>query len=89
MKRNARTAYNELEKMGVRVGEWDWGGYFNISGEDGGTDPDGLPWADYYAEDYMDVWSEFGVNKLVIEVLAKHGLYAEWYNAGVLCVYDA
>jgi hypothetical protein len=87
MKRNARIAFNALTKIGAPVREAH-DGHFMISGESGTDAPDGLPWADYYAEDYNEVWSEFGVNKILIEILKKHGLFAEWYNPGYLNVYD-
>jgi hypothetical protein len=94
MNRNARNAYNALKKIGAPVLSPDlgWGGHFAISGElygadDGfyegakNLDPDGNYWYDYY-ESY---WGSPYIN----DILEKHGLFAEWINAGVLGVYDA
>ena len=102
MNRNARNAWNALKKIGAPVlgPELGWGGHFAISGEGAGRDDwfyegskdyasDGMDWAEYYTEDYREEWSVFGVHKEIIEVLDKHGLFAEWYNAGVLGVYDS
>lgn len=77
-------AFNELKAMGAPVyhlGEgWSGGALFTVSGE---MNCDEI-WADYY--DKFDI-GNFGVSKKVIEVLNKYGLFAEWYNAGVLEVY--
>jgi hypothetical protein len=102
MKRNARNAYNALKKIGAPVLDPDlgWGGHFAISGELYGRDngfyeghkdyaSDGMEWANYYSEDYNENWSRFGVHNEINDILDKYGLYAEWYNAGVLGVYDA
>lgn len=83
MKRNYRTAFNQLKKMGVTVyeGDYEGGDGFRISGEDNYP----VMWADYYCmgTDGMD---DFGVNPLINAVLEKQGLFAEWCNTGVLGV---
>ena len=93
MNRNARNAWNALKKIGAPVlgPELGWGGHFAISGEGAGrddwfyegskdVDPDGNYWYDYYS----NYWGSKHLN----DILEKHGLFAEWYNAGVLGVYD-
>jgi hypothetical protein len=102
MNRNARNAWNALKKIGAPVLDpsLGWGGHFAISGEKYGHDngfyeghidhaSDGMDWAEYYSEDYTEAWSVFGVHNEINAILDKHGLFAEWYNAGVLGVYDA
>jgi len=102
MKRHARKAFTALKKIGAPVlgPELEWGGHFAISGEQYGRDDglypgskdydkDGLPWAEYYSEDYAETFSVFGVNKKIIEILDDNGLFAEWANAGVLGVFDS
>lgn len=75
-------------------------GHFAISGENAGGDnygyegekgyaPDGMDWADYYSEDYNENWSKFGVHNAINEILDEYDLFAEWYDAGSLRVYDA
>ena len=101
MKKHAQKAFDELKAMGVPVLDPDrgWGGHFAISAEFAGApdyhfpgstdcDEDGIPWADYYSEDYREVHSVFGVNRKIIDVLEKHGLYDEWVNSGVTAVHD-
>lgn len=74
-------------------------GHFAISGEAAGRDDymypgskdyaaDGMSWAEYYSEDYKEEWSVFGVHNSINDILDKYGLFAEWYNAGSLRVYD-
>jgi len=82
---NARLAFLELYALGAPVLMNDWGGYFNISGENNETEV----WADYYQEfDQEEQWSQFGVHNKINDLLEKYALYCEWYNAGVLGVYD-
>ena len=86
MKRHARKAFTELKNKGVHVLDPDrgWGGHFAMSTEvwgDGSTGDDPDKRLDYY-EDY---WGE---STIIPAILAKHGLYFEWYNAGVVAVYD-
>jgi len=75
----AERAFNALKKIGVPVyhlGEgWNGQALFTVSGEDNYPEI----WADYY----------FGVNKKINKILEKYKLCAEWYNPGVLEVYDA
>ena len=77
-------AFNELKEMGAPVfhlGQgWSGEALFTVSGEMNY----GEIWADYYDE--FDI-GNFGVNEKVLKVLNKYGLFAEWYNAGVLEVY--
>jgi hypothetical protein len=86
MKRNARSAFNALKKIGAPVYEGkDWGGeYFILSAEENEKEI----WADYYDGMNIPGWL-FGVNPKVTKVLDKFGLVAEWINPGVLRVYDA
>ena len=75
-------------------------GHFAISGETAGADdymypgsknyaPDGMDWANYYSEDYNENWSRFGVHNAINNILDDNDLFAEWYDAGSLRVYDA
>ena len=80
MKREYRTAFNKLRKIGVPVkdyGEDD----FVISAEENYE----TVWADYYAENNSSL-DDFGVNHRINDILNDHGLYAEWENGGVLGV---
>ena len=82
MKRKFRYAFNALEKLGCPVFEnADTLGYgnFKISAEENTGDNF---WADY--------WFDCGfISPLIIAVLRKHGLYAEWDNPGCLSVWEA
>lgn len=90
MKRHARSAYNDLNKLGVPMYIHQGETYhFLISAEENYD----TVWADYYAMTdsvlYYDDLDDFGVNEKINAVLDKHGLYCEWINAGCLGVYDA
>lgn len=80
MKRNARTAFNRLTKLGFVCYDpvkdrASWGnGFFDISAEEGNPD------ADYWMNPDMDRLSE---------LLEPHGLHPEWVNPGVITVYEA
>jgi|TARA_R110000868_G_scaffold303686_1_gene564191 hypothetical protein len=86
MKRNMRTAYNALKKIGCPVikNEWDHSD-FRISGEDNGE----VCWADYYCEFPGGALDDFGVNNKINAILDANGLFAEWNNPGMLGVYQA
>jgi hypothetical protein len=79
----ARLAFSELKKIGAPVlhfGEGYGGnGLFAISAE---MNDDEL-WADMYFEGF-----DFGVNPIIESILEKYGLFCEWYNPGVLDVYE-
>ncbi len=79
MKKNYRTAYNQLKKLGVTVYEDDDG--FRISGEDNYP----IIWAEYYTR-HGTTLDDFGVNHQINDILEKQGLFAEWENTGVLGV---
>ena len=83
MKRNYRTAYDQLKKIGAPV---ILGGYndedtFRISGESNYP----ITLADCYGGGQPDL-DDFGVNNKINAILEKQGLYAEWINGGVLGV---
>lgn len=84
----AERAFNALKKIGAPVnhlGEgWSGDSLFSISGESNYKEI----WADYYNE-FLPESYEFGVNPKINKVLEKYKLFAEWYNPGVLEVYDA
>ncbi|PLX71844.1 MAG: hypothetical protein C0602_00290 [Denitrovibrio sp.] len=81
MSDNVLLAFNELVELGCTCYDrQDDGGHFVISGEEG----DGL--LDYYEEYPGDF--VFGIHRSIVDALAKHGLYAEWYNPGFALVYD-
>ena len=85
MKRNLRTAYTALNKIGVPTIE---GGYygedsFRISAEDN----EHYTWADYYMmTDGDSTGYIMGVSNRINNILDKNGLYAEWINPGCLAV---
>ena len=79
MKKNYRTAYNQLKKLGVTVYKDDDG--FRISGEDNYP----IIWAEYYTR-HGTTLDDFGVNHQINDILEKQGLFAEWENTGVLGV---
>ena len=79
MKKNYRTAYDQLKKLGVTVYEDDDG--FRISGEDNYP----IIWAEYYTR-HGSTLDDFGVNHQINDILEKQGLFAEWENTGVLGV---
>ena len=84
MKRNARTAMNQLKKMGVPMLEEGCGSpnaHFSISGEM----EDSYLWIDYYGE-FRGGYPY--INEDLEKVLSKHGLFAEWENAAIVSVYD-
>ena len=93
MKRNARTAFNALKKIGAPVRETDsHGAHFSISAEENYDET----WADFYEGPSLErvdettgeiLWA-FGVNPKIHNILKANGLYCEWWNAGVLGVYD-
>lgn len=82
----AQAAYEQLEALGCPVVAIQDESLFRISGEDNTGD---VVWADYYVEYKMSYMDDFGVNTQINEVLALHGLYAEWANPGYLNVYSA
>ena len=79
MKKNYRTAYDQLKELGVTVYEDDDG--FRISGEDNYP----IIWAEYYTR-HGTTLDDFGVNHQINDILEKQGLFAEWENTGVLGV---
>ena len=87
MKRNYRTAYNQLLKMQCPVIEGGNRGEdtFRISAEQNCEDVNETVWADY---NNMG-WGLFGVNTVITNILDDNGLYAEWINPGVLAVIEA
>ena len=89
MKRNYRTAFNALQKIGCPVLEGDDYGNmdkFRISAENN----DQECWADYYQmTDGDDTGFMMGVNNKINDILDANGLFAEWCNPGVLAVCEA
>lgn len=82
MKRNARSAFNALKKLGVPVFERTDLMHFGISAEH----EESYKFLDYYGEfrgGYPYIADE------VTEILDKFNLYAEWENPGAVGVYDA
>ncbi len=84
MENNKQAFMRELERMGLTVGDWDWGnrafyseGGFDISAEDG----DAYKYIDYYGEfrgGYPYISEE------IQQMAEDYGYILEWYNAGVL-----
>ena len=84
MPKNAKKAFIELEALGAPVNVWwqtnpkylDYRGFFWISSEEENSGE----WADYHGK----FWGSDKLN----EILKKNGLYFEWENAAVGCVYN-
>ena len=80
-------AFIELKRLGCPIDIWyqnkrgyeDYRGYFWIKAEEYNAEE----WLDYY-----DTEMYWGSEKLQ-KTLEKHGLYFEWQNSAVGCVYDA
>jgi hypothetical protein len=83
MKRNFRTAFNRLQKLGVPVHETNDGESFWISAEETGSHN----WVDYYDGHNIPEW-EFGVSNKITELLRGLGLFAEWQNPAKLNVWE-
>jgi len=85
MKRNYRTAFNQLQKIGAPVFENEDGVF--ISAEDNVDET----WADYWmmGQAACSLLDDFGVNHKINAVLEKHGFFAEWQNPGRLAVCEA
>ena len=89
LSKNVLKAYEELKAIGAPVmhlgGGFGGDALFAISAEENYD----YVWADYYAENEfpgMYEGYEFGVSPKINKILNKHGLFCEWYNAGVLDV---
>jgi hypothetical protein len=83
MQRNYKKAFTALKNLGAPVIEGDDYGddrFFRISAEYN----DSTQWADYYDQGF----GLFGVNQIVVDILDKNGLYAEWINPGILGVHE-
>ena len=82
MKKNYRTAFNRLKKIGVPVFiHPDAEDRFDISGEE----PESTNWVNYW--DSPSGW-EFGVHPKICSMLGALGLYCECVNPGHLRIYD-
>lgn len=81
MKRHARTAFNQLKKLGCPVKEWhdDSRGHFWIDGEEENAGE----WLDYWVSGFS-----FGSDQLN-QILEDNGLYWEWENSAIGHVHDA
>lgn len=92
LEKRVERAKAKLIEMGVvLVDGWDCEGIqvFAISGEHEHGD-----WSDIEGHPekclIVDYYAEFGteISQEIIDVLRRYGLAEEWYNAGVLGVYD-
>ena len=82
MKRNMRTAFNALQKMGAPVFDnGDNPGGFKMSAEDNSEEI----WADFYYGMHGYPY----INERVEQVMADNGVFFEWDNAGCLSAYEA
>ena len=78
-------AFIELKRLGCPVKIWwqndrkymDYRGYFWIDAEE------------YDAEGWLDYNSDYWGSEKLQSILGKHGLYFEWQNSAVACVYKA
>jgi hypothetical protein len=81
MKRNMRTAFNALKKIGCPVIEGhDREDRFIISAEMNCEDVNETVWADYYQPEM----GEFGVCQQIVDILKLNHLYPEWINPGAV-----
>ena len=77
-------AFIQLKKLGCPVKIWhqndreyqDYRGYFWIHAEE------------YEASDWLDYWNMFEGSDKLQKILDKNGLYFEWQNSAVACIYD-
>jgi hypothetical protein len=82
MKRNKRTAFNQLKKIGVPVFiHQDAEHTFDINAED----PESYRWVNYWES--PSTW-EFGVHPTIDKILYALGLHCEWMNPGHLRVFE-
>jgi len=87
MKSQSRKAYNELEKKGYAVEEISHqSGEFQIWCE-GAEDRKGV--GDYWQRGNTknNEVDDFGIYKEVVEILDRHGLWAEWINAEMAAIH--
>ena len=74
----------ELERMGLKVGEWEWGGRkFYLNGGFDISAEDGTAWK------YIDYYGEFRggypyISEEIERLAGEYGYMLNWYNAGVL-----
>jgi len=80
-------AYSELEMKGYAVENLS-----HQSGEfqvlcDGADDRKGV--GDYWqrGNTKQKVYDDFGINKKVVKILDKHGMWAEWINAEIAAIH--
>lgn len=94
---HARKAAEELLALDAPVyhaGQGESGAHFVLGGEL--RDDNDSYWADYYQEELVEsmgdngvILNAFGIRTQVHDILRKHGLFAEWINAGMVGIYDA
>lgn len=94
MFKQARTAFDQLQKLGAKVYEDTSNrAQFILSGED--RDKDGMLFGDYYNEEIRERWNDDktkilnvgGIRTDVNDILAAQDLYAEWIDGGTIGVY--
>lgn len=80
MESHAVDAFLKLQSMGCPVRTWYEGdrGHFWISAEE----PESSEWLDYWNMKLMCG------SEILNDVLEHHGLYFEWQNSAVACVYN-
>ena len=85
MKRNFRSAFNALKKLGVPVREYNYNGEdkFWISAEES----ESYRFLNYYDGYRIPGW-EFGVSPAITDTLRKYGLWTEWQNPAQLNVWE-
>ncbi len=81
------SAFSELEMKGYAVEN-----HSHHSGEfqilcDGADDRKGV--GDYWqrGNTKQKIYDDFGINKKVVKILNKYGMYAEWINAEIAAVH--
>ena len=84
---NVSAAYSELEMKGYAVENHDHqSGEFQIL-SDGADDRKGV--GDYWQRGNTrnKEIDDFGINKKVVKILDKHGMWAEWINAEIAAIH--
>ena len=80
MESHAIDAFLKLQSRGCPVKTWSYGdrGHFWISAEEPGF------------SEWLDYWSTALIagSEILNDILEHYGLYFEWQNSAVACVYD-
>jgi hypothetical protein len=84
---NVLKAFNEIEALGAPVKDSTHnGGHFYLDGEAEMAEL----FLDYHSTTALSkTWGDWTVSDKIQDILAANGLFAEWQNPAVLCIFDA